>query len=129
MTRTKDINAILSSTSARVLETRPSASVQLRITRDVLGDADLTAGAEACGIPENHPAFEMLRRVEFRESDVWMKTDMGGCVRGGVDDAFRSALNAGLSRAHPLIQDRIAKTAAFIELCETKGGRGTVLFK
>jgi hypothetical protein len=118
MARTKDITGIISSTAAKVLEAYPSASVQLRIARDVLGDDALTDAALARGIPKGHPAREMLRRVEFRQSDVWMKTDVGGCVRGGVDDAFRAAVNAGLTRANPLIQDRIAKTAAFIELCE-----------
>ena len=118
MARTKAIPEIISSTSAKVLDAHPSASVQLRIARDVPGDDDLTDAALARGIPENHPALEMLRRVEFREGDVWMKTDVGGCVRGGVDDAFRAGLNAGLTRANPLIQDRIAKTAAFIELCQ-----------
>ena len=47
-----------------------------------------------------------------------MKTDVGGYVRGGVDDAFRAAINAGISATHPLVQDCIEKTAAFVELCE-----------
>lgn len=118
MSRTESIPEIISSTSEKVLQSDPSPSVQLRIVRDVLGDADLTVAALARGIPKAHPAREMLRRVEFRESDVWMKTDVGGCVRGGVDDAFRAALNAGLTPADSLMQDRIAKTAAFVELCE-----------
>ncbi len=120
MARAKDIVETISSTSARALEAQPFTSVQLRIARDVLGDDDLTGAALARGIPEDHPARKMLRRVEFRESDVWMRTDVGGCVRGGVDDTFRAALNAGLTRADALIQNRIAKTAAFIELCEQK---------
>ena len=114
----RDISEIISSTAAKVLDAQPSASVQLRIARDVIGDDDLADKTMAGGIPESHPAREMLRRVAFRESNIWMKTDVGGCVRGGVDDAFRSALNAGLTPADPLLQDRIAKTAAFIELCE-----------
>jgi hypothetical protein len=118
MARAKDIPEIISSASTKVLQANPSASVQLRIVRDVLGDADLTTAALARGIPEDHLARKMLRAVEFRKSDVWMKTDVGGCVRGGVGDAFRAALNAGLTADDPLLQDRIAKTAAFIKLCE-----------
>ena len=118
MAITKEIRELVSSTSAKVLAAHPSASVQLRIAREVLGDDCRTEAALARSIPEDHPALEMLRRVEFRESDIWMKTDVGGCLRGGVDDAFRSALNAGLTPADPLIQDRMTKTAAFIELCE-----------
>jgi hypothetical protein len=118
MARTASISEVISSAAARVLDAQPSVSVQLRIARDILGDHDLTALASARGIAANHPARAMLRNVEFRERDVWMRTDVGGCVRGGVDDAFRAALNAGLTRDDPLIQEAIAKTAAFIELCE-----------
>jgi hypothetical protein len=118
MARAKDIPEIISTTSTKLLDAHPSASVQLRIVRDVLGDDDLTATALTRDIPEDHLARKMLRKVEFRKSDVWMKTDVGGCVRGGVGDAFRAALNAGLTADDPLMQDCIAKTAAFIKLCE-----------
>jgi len=118
MARTNDIPEIISCTTAKVLDAHPSASVQLRVARDILCDDDLTDVALTRRIPEDHPARKMLHRVQFRESDVWEKTDVGGCVRGGVDDAFRVAVNAGLTPGNPLLQDRIAKTAAFIELCE-----------
>ncbi|MBT6150092.1 MAG: hypothetical protein HN712_15425 [Gemmatimonadetes bacterium] len=118
MASTANIPALISSAVARVLDAQPSASVQLRIARDVLGDDNLTDLASARCIPENHPARAILRNIEFSESDVWMKPDVGGGVRGGVDDAFRAALNAGLTQSDPLMQERIAETATFIELCE-----------
>jgi hypothetical protein len=108
MAGARDISEVISSTTARILDAQPSAPVQLRIDRDVLGDDDLADKTLVCGIPESHPARRMLRKVAFRESDIWMKTDVGGCVRGGVDDAFRAALNAGLTTADPLIQDPMA---------------------
>ena len=81
MAGARDISEIICTTASKVLDAHPSASVQLRIARDVLGDDDLTNVALARGIPEDHPARKILRRVEFRESDVWMKTDVGGCAR------------------------------------------------
>ncbi len=64
MVRAKDIPEIISSTSAIVLDAHPSASVQLRTARDVRGDDDLTDAALARGIPDDHPALGMLRRVD-----------------------------------------------------------------
>jgi len=71
-------------------------------------------------VPDNHFARQMLRKVEYRASDVWTKTDVGGCVRGGVGDAFRAALNAGLLPSDPLIGKVADDTAAFVQLCEER---------
>jgi hypothetical protein len=111
MINTEDVRQIIASTAALVLETNPSASVELRIARDVLADERLTATAQARGIPDDHPAKDMLRKVEFR--DTWMKTDVGGNVRAGVGDAFHVALNAGLTPSDPLIRKCVEQTASW----------------